>query len=265
MIAPQRKKQIINLAEFAAHEFSHGNTTLLHEIAKFEGVQYYFDNYEDAFDGILLYDHREFHIHLNIDKGNSEESKRGRFTFAHELGHYLLDEHRLGLKYGLLEPHASFHNYNQTSKIEIEANFFASNLLMPADKFRKQSGGKKFSFETILNLSESFQTSIQAVLIRFEQIGTHEIFAIVSNNGVVKWSVKSEDFPRWKHRYKNGDTIPETILPNSTRKNMNVSLINTSDPEKWFIIEYEDNRANRIMYEQWFYSKNYMINMMWFD
>jgi hypothetical protein len=136
---------------------------------------------------------------------------------------------------------------------------------MPAEKFRKQAAGKKFSFDTILDLSESFQASIQAVLIRFEQIGTHEIFAIVSSNGIVKWSVKSEDFPRWKNRYKNGDAIPEMKLANTLLKNKGVSLIDTSAPEDWFIIEYEDNRANRIMYRQCFYSKNYMINLLWFD
>src|SRR5690606_6020210 len=121
------------------------------------------------FDGMLLYDtdSRDFHIHINIDNGNKRNSKRGRFTLAHEFGHFFLDEHRLGLKYGLLEPHASFYNINQKSLIELEADYFASCLLMPKDKFKnfsaeytRQTRNKKFSLDTILALSESFQTSV---------------------------------------------------------------------------------------------------------
>jgi len=140
MIPLHRKVQISKLAEFIAGEFSEGNLTLLDKIAQYEDVPVHFDNYEDAFDGMLLYDteYDDFHIHINIDSGNKQNSNRGRFTLAHELGHFFLDEHRLGLKYGLLEPHASFHNVNQKSKIETEADYFASCLLMPREKFRNR-------------------------------------------------------------------------------------------------------------------------------
>jgi hypothetical protein len=128
MILPHRKTRINKLAEDIAYEFSNKNLTLIHEIAKFEDVPIHYDNYENAFDGMLLYDtdSSDFHIHINIDNGNRKDSKRGRFTLAHELGHLFLDEHRLGLKYGLLEPHGSFHNINQKTLIEEEADYFAS-------------------------------------------------------------------------------------------------------------------------------------------
>jgi Zn-dependent peptidase ImmA (M78 family) len=165
MILPHRKTRINKLAEDIAYEFSNKNLTLIHEIAKFEDVPIHYDNYENAFDGMLLYDtdSSDFHIHINIDNGNRKDSKRGRFTLAHELGHLFLDEHRLGLKYGLLEPHGSFHNINQKTLIEEEADYFASSLLMPTIKFRnhsseykKRTGNRKFSFDTIKDLSDSF-------------------------------------------------------------------------------------------------------------
>ena len=56
--------------------------------------------------------------------------------------------------------------------MELEADYFASVLLMPKEKFRKVSGGKNFSFDIIFKLSEAFQTSILATLIRFSKIGT---------------------------------------------------------------------------------------------
>ena len=269
MILPHRKTQISELAEFVANEFSDGNLTLLNKIANFEEVPYYFDNYEDAFDGILLYDSKDFHIHLNIDTGNLENSNRGRFTFAHELGHYFLDEHRLGLKFGIIEPHASFHNLNQKSKIEEEADYFASCLLMPQQKFRTQSGGKKFSLDILTNLSHSFQASILATVIRFGEVGTHEVFAVVSKNNIAKWFVKSTDFPNWKFKFKIGDKIPQTTVAGEyftleDRKLTGIELLNAED---WFIPPKEDHRADRQMYEQCFYSESYgyIISLVWFD
>lgn len=278
MIHPHRKIQISKLAEFVANEFSDRNLTLLNEIANYEDVPLHFDNYENAFDGMLLYDTNslDFHIHINIDSGNRQDSKRGRFTLAHELGHFFLDEHRLGLKYGLLEPHASFHNINQKSIIEEEADYFASCLLMPRDKFRRhcveykrQSGNKNFSLDTLLNLSGSFQTSILSTLIRFGEVGTHEIFAVISKDNIAKWFVKSTDFPNWKFKFKIGEPVPQTTVAGEyyaiqDRKFSSVELLDADD---WFNPSEDDHRADRQMYEQCFYSDSYgfVVSLMWFD
>jgi len=278
MIHPYRKIQISKLAEIIAYEFSDRNLTLLNKIANYEDVPLHFDNYENAFDGMLLYDtdRSEFHIHINIDNGNRQDSKRGRFTLAHELGHFFTDEHRLGLKYGLLEPHASFHNINQKSIIEEEADYFASCLLMPRDKFRnhceeykRQSGNKKFSLDTLQSLSGSFQTSILSTLIRFGEVGTHEIFAIISKDNIAKWFVKSTDFPNWKFKFKIGASVPQTTVAGEyyamqDRKFTSVELLEADD---WFIPSADDPRADRQMFEQCFYSDSYgyMVSLLWFD
>ncbi|MFM7855550.1 MAG: ImmA/IrrE family metallo-endopeptidase [Flammeovirgaceae bacterium] len=278
MILPQRKTQISKLAEDIAFEFSNKNLTLLNEIAKFEDVPVHFDNYENAFDGMLLYDtaSNDFHIHVNIDNGNRQDSKRGRFTLAHELGHFFLDEHRLGLKYGLLEPHASFHNINQKSPIEEEADYFASCLLMPTLKFKshssqykRQTGNKGFSFDTLKDLSESFQTSILSTLIRFGEVGTHEIFAVVSKDNKANWFVKSTDFPNWKFKFKIGEPVPPTSVAGEyyTMVNRKFTGIEQLSADDWFYVSREDHRADRPMYEQCFYSDSYgyVISLMWFD
>lgn len=278
MILPHRKTQISKLAEYIANEFSNRNLTLLNEIAKFEDVSLHFDNYENAFDGMLLYDtdNNDFHIHINIDNGNRQDSKRGRFTLAHELGHFFLDEHRLGLKYGLLEPHASFHNINQKSLIEEEADYFASCLLMPTVKFKNHSseykrrtGRKDFSFDTIKDLSENFQTSVLSTLIRFGEVGTHEIFAIISKDNIVKWYVKSTNFPNWKWKFKIGEPVPQTTVAGEyyNLENRKFTTVEQLSADDWFNPDKEDERADRPMYEQCFYSDSYgyVISLMWFD
>lgn len=269
MIPQHLKTSISKLAEIIAKEFSKGNVTLLNEIACHEEVAFYYDNYEDSFDGMLLYDGAHFHIHINIDNGNRLDSNRGRFTFAHELGHFFLDEHRMGLKYGILEPHCSFHNLNQKSRIELEADYFASCLLMPEHNFRLQSGGIKFSLSTITNLSASFQTSVLSTLIRFGEIGTHEIFAVVSKSSIAQWFVKSDDFPNWKFKFKRGDKIPSTSVAGEyfKLKSNKLTGIEPLDADDWFFVSKDDNRALRQMYEQCYYSDSYdyVISLMWFD
>jgi Zn-dependent peptidase ImmA (M78 family) len=278
MILPHRKIQISNLAEFIATEFSDKNITLPNEIAKFEEVPVHYDNYENAFDGMLLYDteSKDFHIHININNGNNQDSKRGRFTLAHELGHFFLDEHRLGLKYGLLEPHASFHNIDQKSIIEEEADYFASCLLMPKYKFRNHSsvyrritGNRRFSLDYLQSLSEVFQSSLLSILIRFGEVGTHEIFAVVSKDNIAQWFVKSKDFPNWKFRFKRGDKIPPTSVAGEyfTLKQNKTTDIVPLDVDDWFIASKEDNRALRQMYEQCFYSDSYgyVVSLVWFE
>lgn len=271
MILPRRKAQISKLSEFIASEFSDGNQTMLAEIADFEDVPVHYDNYEDAFDGMLLYgiNSMDFHIHINIDKGNRLNSKRGRFTLAHELGHFFIDEHRLGLKYGLLEPHASFHNLDQKSLIEKEADYFAGCLLMPSIKFRNQQLPKKFSFDTLHKLSEAFHVSILSTLIRFGEIGSHEIFAVISEANSAKWFVISDDFPKWKFKFKIGDKIPPTTVAGEfyTIKDRKLTGIEKLSANDWFNPPMDDNRAKRQMYEQCFYSDSYgyVISLLWFD
>ena len=151
MLTVLRKKAINDLANSISAIFYNKDVTDLEGIAADEEIFYYFDHYENSFDGMLVYDHYErFHIHINKDRGNTKDSKKGRFTFAHELGHYFIDEHRISLIKGLLKPHTSIYQPNQRDLIEMEADYFASCLLMPDYRFRKPSNRIKFSLDTIL-------------------------------------------------------------------------------------------------------------------
>lgn len=59
-------------------------------------------------------------------------NRRARFTIAHELGHYFLHYRLPGM-----EQEQSF-GRGEKSRAEVEANVFASALLMPTDQFRMQ-------------------------------------------------------------------------------------------------------------------------------
>lgn len=266
MIEDQRKKVLSDLASFIADEFSINSVTQLELIADSEGISFYYDHYEDCFDGILIYDENKFHIHLNLDRGNSIETKRGRFSFAHELAHYFIEEHRIPLSKGEVAPHGSLHDFGHNDSIEEEADYFAACLLMPEQLFRKIPTGKTFSLNTITTLSKAFDTSILATILRFTEIGTHGILAVISENNIVKWFSKSKDFPNWTFLFKRGKPLPPTSVAGefNLKGNGKYTGIEDVEPNDWFNPAWIPNTQ---MHEQCYYSDSYgyIISLIWFN
>ncbi len=266
MIAEQRKISLNKLAAFIAKDFNHQYITQLEQIAKSEDLFYYCDHYKDSFDGMLIYDEKDFHIHINLDRGNAINTKRGRFTFAHELAHYFIDEHRIGLKSGQLAPHGSLHDFEHKDLIEEEADYFAGCLIMPDNFFRQFRAGTKFSLDTLLKLSEAFQASVLSTVLRFSEIGTHEITAVISENNIVKWYAQSSDFPKWAFRFKVGNTLPPSTVASEffTTKDAKYTGVEDVDPDDWFCSRWTPKTQ---MHEQCYYSESYgyVISLIWFD
>jgi Zn-dependent peptidase ImmA (M78 family) len=265
-----RKTEINKLTAVLAQGFSQGNVTHLDRLAAFEDVYICYDNYENAFDGMLLFDNEDFYIHINSTKGNQLGSKRGRFTLAHELGHFFLDKHRIGLMSGTLQPHGSIAGLGKKDPLEQEADYFAGCLLMPEIRFKKQAATrKKFSLDTITDLSNSFQASIVSTVLRFSEIGTHEIMAVFSRKNKVEWYASSKDFPKWPFKFNvHGDLPPTTVAGEFyTKNNSKYTGIEKINPDDWFFPYENDSRADRQMYEQCYYSNSYdyTISLIWFD
>ena len=268
-IIPQvRKKELSKIADFVSSLFSKENVTLLEDIVKFEELHLYFDHYEECFDGMLVYDEEQFHIHINIDRGNNIDTNRGRFSLSHELAHYYINEHRIGLQSGLLEHHASFTDANKHDLIELEADYFAGCLLMPINKLKYFEGVKKFSLDKLIAISKSFKVSLLAATIRYCQTCIHELMIVVSENNKVKWYDKNEHFPDWPFKFKVGQTVPATTVAGEffTKPNSKFTSIEEIEPNDWFYPYPNDYRANRKMNEQCFYSEGfgYVISLIWF-
>ena len=178
MIAKKNRLKIKKLAEYIALQFDE-KITPLERIVADENLDVFYDNYEsNTFDGMTIYDNGKFYIHINTYNGNRVDTDRGRFTLAHELGHYFIDTHRIGLKNGLLEPHPSLTNKAQYFSIEREADYFAACLLMPEERFRKDIGNKKFGIKVIDYLRSEYKISRTACALRFADIGNYPLLIV---------------------------------------------------------------------------------------
>lgn len=163
----ERFEEIILLAESIANEnFIDGKTDLLSIVAKKEIVLIE-GHYEDYFLGNLLHASNKFYLYLNRTKLSNDQNPRIRFTIAHELGHYFLDEHRNLLKSGIS---LSFNKQQTGYLLEKEANHFASFLLMPREKFLKRASEFENGLLAILSLANEFEVSIACTSIHYMEL-----------------------------------------------------------------------------------------------
>jgi len=120
------------------------------------------------------------------------QPERRRFIVAHEIGHCLM--HKTGSVTPCSE--GDLFRYDEGNR-EAEANWFASELLMPAKLFRPLCNVAKPTFDAIGEMARTCRTTLTSASIRFVQLTPERCAFVWSEDGKVKWSVRSADFPEW--------------------------------------------------------------------
>ncbi len=122
---------------------------------------------------------------IHIRKGIVPEGRR-RFTIAHELGHWELHE-----KYSQFLCDAEDMRDYGRSALEVEANHFAAELLMPASHFRAACEKAEPSLHLIESLSAEFETTLTATAIRFADTTRRKVVIVWFEGGIIRWSYKN--------------------------------------------------------------------------
>lgn len=188
------------------------------DVATDEGICVIFDDYgKDTFDGMTWYEAKDdqFFIHINTARGNTKVSNKGRFTLAHELGHYFIDHHRFALECGKMQPH--IHCYdpfgkNEEWEIEREADSVAANILMPLTQFKEDTRGRTFSGELIQELALKYKVSFSACALRYTRLNLVPIMLVYAVDGKIKWQMRGDDFPFWRLRYGTNKVPENTVM-----------------------------------------------------
>ena len=209
-LLPERHAFISELAEDVWQTYSGERQVFLDGITNAVGATLSYGDYGDAFDGLLEHKSAAFHIYCNTARGQPCNSPRARFTIAHELGHLFIDEHRNALLAGK-PPHFSFTEQPADNPVEVEANLFSANLLMPTQEFRKVLPEVRPGLAGIIDLASTFAVSIQSSARRYITQG-RKPFAIVMfpEGGKRWWNISPELMQRgyqWVRKL-NHDMIP---------------------------------------------------------
>jgi len=112
------------------------------------------------------------------------EEGRKRFAIAHELGHWFLHEAESQFFICTGEDMRDY----KGSPMEVEANLFASELLMPTNLFRPLAENADPRLATVKNLAGTFNTSLTATGMKFVEFNRYECVLVLSTNGIVVWS-----------------------------------------------------------------------------
>lgn len=114
----------------------------------------------DSFDGLMK--RVSEGVYAAIVNDRIKYSGRKNFTAAHEVFHFL------GHREKVEEFHCTRQNINDFDReeMEVEANEFASQLLLPPDLIRKPACGA-FNYETVKELADTLGASVSAVAYKW--------------------------------------------------------------------------------------------------
>lgn len=166
-----------------------------------------------------------------------------RFTVAHELGHYFLEGHPEEiLKTAPI--HISRAGFSQgTSSIELEADHFASGLLMPSKLVSEVIGGNRVGLDGIVALSQLAECSLTASAIRAAECCDYPMAVVVSSGDKVAYAFLSESFKKLDKLtfLKKGTPLPQThtLRFNADPQNVRLarSICGQTRLSEWFSCE----------------------------
>ena len=116
--------------------------------------------------------------------GRSPE--RIRFTLAHELGHYLVHR-QLQMRFECTD--LDMHDWDAKGRqMEVEADVFASYLLMPLDDFRAQIAGQQISIELLQHCAERYGVSLMAAALKWIEVAPRRAVVVAARDGFVLWA-----------------------------------------------------------------------------
>mgnify|MGYP001049407620 CR=1 FL=1 len=186
-----------------------------------------------GFEGMLLTDtvRSTGAILANTRYGN----RRARFTIAHELGHFLMERHKLSGDTGftckaqdMREMRADKRHYRQ----EAEANAFAIDLLAPFKLFDPLLSQDP-DLKDAQRLRDHLNISLEATIRRMIEHREECLAAVWSRNGRVRYSVKSGRFP-WITCMR-GERLPQLSLASQIVANnaTGFSSVTETNPLAW--------------------------------
>jgi Zn-dependent peptidase ImmA (M78 family) len=262
-----REGEISDLASWYADTFCPSPQAVLPQlIAEKLGITYSLGDYKGKFDGLIENNRGFFHIYLHCKDTDNLYSPRLRFTFSHELGHYILDDHRNTLLLPGTPAHGSVTTLDSSIETEREADLFAACLLLPEDRIKRDLFKRKFNFALVDELSRKYNVSLTATLLRFITLGNHPLMMVCSQAGKLKWLRYSNDFPFQRIHTGPGNEIPAATCAGEYFED-GTKYLHKSEKvfaEDWFVL-WKAGDQRRQLFEHCIYqeSQQQVISVLW--
>lgn len=142
---------------------------------------------------------------------NSESPRqRQRFSAAHEVGHWMWDRGTIAYICKKANLQSSWTGTDR----ETLANRFASELLLPQHLFKPLAAKKPITFQTVVELARTFETSLTATALRLVKLGPYPSMVILSDRNGRKWFCGSPevDGKLWPVKRLSEDSVAYSLL-----------------------------------------------------
>lgn len=135
---------------------------------------------------------------------------------GHEPGHFMIPRHCHEMRCSVNDIKTfEEKQLSQQQSIEMEANRFSAEILMPSKHFQAFDGfDGEPSMQCLIDHADAFDVSFEACVQRYCNQHHATVAIVFSHNGIVRYNCKSPEFPFWIIPGK-GDSVP----PNSFTKN----------------------------------------------
>jgi hypothetical protein len=160
----------------------------------------------DGCEGLLLTDRTRRNGSILVN--NRRGPQAARFSIAHELGHFLLERHVLGIEDGMVCTVSDLREsrtMRQHNKQEVEANEFAIGLLVPSYAADPTLNADP-EIEAAVQMRDRFDISLEAATRCFVERHAEPLAAIWAKDGVIRYVVRGPRFP-WI-TWKSGQRLP---------------------------------------------------------
>jgi Zn-dependent peptidase ImmA (M78 family) len=246
-----RRSEIEDLASFVADSYFPDDKIDPYILAENNGITYSFGDYSDCFDGLLEWQRGRFHIYGNANRIRDKAYPRARFTFGHELGHFYIDEHRQAMEQGAASV-ACLTDFQSENAAEREADFFASHLLMPTERFVSAAKGAGAGVVALRKLTEMFGASLSSTAIRYAQSDVSPVIAMLWTASTRKWCWSSTQFSELTNNwaFKDPSRLPrDSATVRLLEEPLSTPGARGTTLSTWFPRVRQGGRDDRIMVE----------------
>lgn len=224
------KDYAFKLLKTYKEEYSETERIDVRKIADILGIKIIEAVFEtEDFDACLVRDNTLISPIIIINTYRKSEG-RVNFSIAHEIAHATIPHHSKKNFFCVLDDMTESQKFSMDKDLEIEANNFASYLLVPDQKFKEETSRLNYTIENIQLLSDKYGASLVLIAKKWSELSNLEIAMLFSTNGIVDWWKISSSFP---YRY-----IEQTIDVNST-------VFEVINPNKPIIAK------KRVSYNKW--------------
>lgn len=162
-------------------------------------------DFSSEFDGCVFQKDGKAMICLNAA---IPSETRKNFTLAHELGHYVIPDHKRNPKCQRQDIEA----FDSITAEEAEANEFASELLMPESIIQPLVEESEIGFDTVKKIAGMCGTSLTSSVHRYMKFTPYLAILVVCQKGILKYPFFSKKMFRYKADFRKGMALNKNCL-----------------------------------------------------